>query len=236
MEYLQWVLIVGFLALFGGIVYWMIRSEKDTQERKLRFSQVLGFTPAAPAPELIEKITRLYQSVRFEKDRQVGDRYELQNVSTKRILEGEMVLFDLIDTSGEDDSHLENQAVAIHSPDLDLPPFLLFPKTDQEGALANAANKVLSWLVAVVGDPVDFSDHPAFERRYLVSSSEPEAVRNFLDETKIRRLLGTSLLTLHAGGDIFSLSRIEMGAQPLSQEVLSDRVNQALSLFSVFQS
>jgi hypothetical protein len=234
MENLQWVVLTGTLVIFGLIIYSMVRSGHRSRERKQLFSQTLGFMPGELAPVMVEKLQRLYQSVRFEKDRRVGDQYLLENVSTKRFPDGEMILFDLIDPTGEDNSYIENQAVAVHSPELDLPPFLIFPKTDQEGVLANAANTMLEWLIAQVGNPVDFSEHPAFDRRYLVSSPDPEVVRQFLDETKIRRLLGTSLLTIHAEGDLFTLSRIEMGGNPITQEVLTDRVNQALNMYSAF--
>lgn len=181
-------------------------------------------------------MNKLYQSLRSKQAATTSDNYELENVFIKQLPDGQMILFDLIDPSGEDNSYLENQAVAIISPQLNLPPFLVFPQADQEGALANVANKVLGWLVSQISQPVEFSRFPEFQQRYLVSSPAPEATRQFLDEYKLRRLANTSHLTIHARENIFTSAHIDVGASSLSIDLITARVQQALELFSIFQS
>jgi hypothetical protein len=147
-----------------------------------------------------------------------------------------MFIFDLIDTSGEDDSYTEKQAVAIISPRLNLPAFVIFPKMDIDGAAASIANNIFGWMISKMGNPVEFPHFPEFEQRYLVSSPDPDGTRQFLDEGKLGRFGETRLIGIHAGGDIFTLSRIDMAAQPLTKKMMSERVDQAISVFSIFLS
>ncbi len=236
MDIIEVLLLVGILAIFGVIIFFMIRAEYRSRDKKEQISQTLGFTSLDPSPELLQKLTGLYYSLRATPATSGREIYELHNVSQKKLPDGDMILFDLIDTSGDDNSYLENQAVAILSPQLALPPFFVFPKTDHKGTLANLANKALTWLVSQMGQPVDFSQFPTFNNRYLVSSPQPEATRHFLDEFKLRRLANTRLITIHAGENIFTCSQLAESATPLSRVLMIARIQQAQELFSIFQS
>ncbi len=236
MDILPIAVLLGLLAIFGLVVFAMVRAEYKAQDKKARISRSLGFRPLEPGPELAGKITGLYLALRKKGSPTAAGDYRLENVFAKPFPDGQMLLFDLLDTSGEDDSFLERQAVAVSSPWLDLPPFLVFPRAYQEGALAQMANKALDWLMSLMGQPVAFPESPEFEGRYLVSSPDPEAARRFLDGHKLRRLANTRLLTIHAGGDIFTCTQIDEAASPLSKSLISARVGQALELFSIFQS
>jgi hypothetical protein len=68
----------------------------------------------------------------------------------------------------------------------------------------------------------------------LVSSPDPASARQFLDPHRIHRLEHTRLLTVLACGDAFTVSRIEMSPQAASQELMSERVNLAREVFSIF--
>jgi hypothetical protein len=194
----------------------------------------LGFTPIDPDPELVRKITRLYSDIRATGPNGAGESYELQNVFGKRMLDGELYLFDLVNTSGEDDSYTEVQAVAVVSPHLALPAFMLTPRSDMEGVVSMLGNQLLAWVISKFGNPVEFPESPQFERRYLVSSPDPGGVRRFLDEERLHRLAKTRLMGVHAGGDLFTVARIDLSARSLTQEMISERVSQAMDVFSIF--
>jgi hypothetical protein len=147
-----------------------------------------------------------------------------------------MFLFDLIDTSGGESSCTENQAVAVVSPHLDLPAFAIFPRADIDGPLPKLADRVLGWVVSRCGTPIEFPQVLEFGKRYFVSSRDPEAVQRFLDDGKLRCLASTRLLGIHAGGDIFTLSHIDMLAKSTTQETMENRVEQARRVFSIFVS
>jgi len=224
------VLILGVLALFGLAIVWMIRSDRASQGARLRVSQSLGFSPFAPEPDLLSKIAELHR----RPGGPGADGYRLENVARKRMADGDVILFDLIDTSGDDVNVAEAQAVAFTSQTLALPAFAIFPKVEVPGPMGALANQAMSWLVARFGDPVDFPQVPEFGERYFVSSRDSEGTRHFLDESRLRRLASTRLLAIRAGGDLFTVSRIDRAATPQNPEALGKRLQDAQFVFTVF--
>lgn len=224
------VLIIGVLALFGLAIAWMIRSERAARSAKARVSQALGFASFTPEPDLIRRIAELHQ----RPGGPGSEGYRLENVSRKQMVDGEVILFDLIDVSGDDVNVAEAQAVGMRSATLNLPAFALFPKTDIAGPLGALANQAMTWLVARFGDPVDFPQVPEFGQRYFVSSRDPEDTRRFLDESRLRRLASTRLLAIRAGGDLFTVSRIDRAAAPDRPETIGQRLQDAHFVYTVF--
>ncbi len=233
---MQVTIVLGVLGVVGAIVALMVRSERKDRRTKLQIGRALGLVPVEPDPEFVRRLTQLYRGLRAGEGGNAMDEYEFRNVSVGKLPDGEVFLFDLIDASGGESSRTENQAVAIVSPHLNLPPFAIFPKADIEGTLPNLANKVLGWVVSKCGDPVEFPQVPEFGQRYLVSSRDPEAVRRFLDDGRLRRLADTRLLSIQAGGDIFTLSRVDTFAESATEETMRERVEQARTLLSIFAS
>lgn len=224
------VLVIAVLALFGLAIVWIIRSERAGRSARARVSQALGFAPFTPEPDLIRRIAELHQ----RPGGPGSEGYRLENVSRKRVVDGEVILFDLIDASGDDVNVAETQAVGTRSSALNLPAFALFPKTDIAGPLGALANQAMTWLVARFGDPVDFPQVPEFGQRYFVSSRDPEDTRRFLDESRLRRLASTRLLAIRAGGDLFTVSRIDRAAAPDRPETIRQRLQDAHFVYTVF--
>jgi hypothetical protein len=224
------ILVLGILLLFAGLIYWMIASNRRDKDKKRQVAQSLGFTPIEPDALLTMCISQLYQ--RGEKTQT----YELRNVFRKVLPDGEMILFDLVDTSGDEDSYSEQQAVAVISHYLNLPHFMIFPKADTDGMVTNLANKVLEWVISKVGAPLEFPEVPEFQERYLLTSTEEDSVRSFLNESILRRLAQTRLLVIHTGGDVFTLSHFDTTRKTFSRETLSERVKQAMDIYVIFQS
>jgi hypothetical protein len=228
--------VLAVVALVGLLVVWMVWSARKSRAARSEINRSLGFTPVKPAPDLAQKITRLYKAIYRHPILPDAGSLTLQNVFSKRMPDCEMMLFDLVNTAGDDDSFTEKQAVAVVSHHLNLPPFVVFPKADLEGSLNSLANKILTWVVSRSGQPVDFPEVPEFDQRFLVSSPDPDGTRQFLDESRLRRLAKSRLIGIHAGGDVFTLSRIDMASRPAPQEMIADRVTQALDVFSIFLS
>ncbi len=226
--------VLAILLLFGLIVAWMIRSERHDREAKLQISRSLGFTPMDPTPELVRKMTQLCRNIRVNRDHTDEAKYEMQNVSSKRLPDGEMLIFDLITTSGGESDYTEKQAVAIISPVLNLPTFVIFPKADIDGGIAKVGNQVIAWAMSKMGDLVEFPQSPEFSQRYLVSSPDPSSTRQFLDDGRLQGLAKTRLIQTQAGGDIFTLSRVDMFAKAITRETMTEHVNRAMELFAIF--
>jgi hypothetical protein len=224
------LVVLAMLFIFGVVIYLMINSSRRASEKKRQISGSLGFNTLEADAELLERISHLYRR---------GDRkrtFELRDVSRKSMPDGELVIFDLVETSGEDDSYPEQQAVAVISDHLDLPEFLIFPKAGTEGAAADLANRLLGWVLSKFDTPVEFPEVPEFQRRYIVTSPEPENTRRFLSQTVLRRLAQISYLTIHAYGNIFILNSIERAGKPHTYDAVSERVKQALDVYVVFSS
>lgn len=232
----QFAIVLLILVIGGAGILWIIRSQRKERETKLRISQSLGFTPMLqPTPEILGKIAHLYHAIRTDLNNPDEDKYQLENVATKRMPDGDLFIFDLVDTSGNETSYPEQQALAVVSPHLDLPAFMIFPKADIDSSLTNLGNRFLSWVVSRLGNVVEFPQFPEFRNKYLVSSPDPDATRQFLDESKLHHLASTRLLNVHACGDVFSLTKMAIGANSLTEEMMRERVALALNLFSVWQ-
>ena len=224
------VIVVFFLVIIGAFIFIVVQSSRKDVEAKRQTARAMGFTPISADTVLSDKISALYQN------KNILNKYALRNVSQKRTPDGDMYLFDLINTSGEDDSSTENQAVAIVSPHLNLPPFTLFPKSDEKYKLSGLTNKILEWGTSLLlGDPVPFPEFPAFSSRYIITSNQPDLVRSFIDENIARYFSKTQMYSLHASGNVFTFSEMEPRFNASDPNSMNQRVNRAAEIFRVFQ-
>jgi len=227
------ILVIAVIAL---VITGIVRSSRAERKRRSEIARVLGFTPIEPTPEFNAMIDGLYAKLRVKRESDDGERYRLSNVFGRHSADAETFLFDLVDRSGDDESRTGRQAVLIVSAHLDMPSFMLFPRSDVGGVLSKLGNRLLQRLISRWGDPVEFPDAPDFERRYIVTSPEPDAVRRFLDADRLGRLAKTRLLNIHAAGNMFSLSRVDFPAQPDTAETVSERLDLARSVFDAFRA
>ncbi len=217
--------LVGFLLVFGLMLSMFLRSNRREKETKQQAAQSLGFFPLNADKNLTQKISTLYQRTWSNKS------YGLRNVFRRVIPEGEMLLFDLVGTTSEDDSSIERQAVALISPSLNLPPFSLTPKVNQKYALSGLSNRIMEWGVSKIGEPVAFPQFPELTERYVITSPDPDRLRRFMDEPLARFLSQTEMFTLHAAGDMFTFAEIDPSFKTTDLQSLSRRVNRALEIF-----
>jgi hypothetical protein len=221
--------LIGFLFVFGWIVYMSIQSSRKEKETKRQVTQSLGFSSFEAGGSLAEKISSLYQRPWSKNN------YQLRHVSRRLIPNGEMFLFDLVDTSGDDDSWTERQAVAIFSPSLKLPPFAFFPKSNQKYALSGLANRIVEWGMSKIGEPVAFPQYPALGERYVITSQDPDGLRLFMDESLARFFSQTEMYMLHAAGDIFTFAEMDPNFKTGDIQSMTRRVNRAMEIFRALQ-
>lgn len=231
MEPLTVLALLLILLVFAGLVIFSIMATRRAKEAKTQMAQTLGMIPISqPDYALLEQIAGLYRS-----DWGTAT-YELRNVSRRILPDGELFLFDLVDTSGDGDSITESQGVAIRSSTLRLPPFQLYPKVDtSKYALGGLANRIVEWGVSKSGTLVQFPEFPAFQARYAITSTDPDAVRRFFDEDKARYFPNTESYTLHAGGNLFTFAEIEPGFKVNDPTHMTRRINRALEIYRLFQ-
>ncbi len=222
------LILVGFFLVFGLFAFAAFYSSRKEKENKRRVWQQLGFSAIEADANLAEKISSLYQR------EGVSNRYELRNFSRKAILDGEMYLFDLVENSGEGDSWIERQAVAIVSPYLNLPQFVFFPKVDEKYTLSGIANRVVEWGMSKIGSPVAIPEFPDLDSCYIVTSNDAEAVRGFLDEPLAHYFARTQMVMIHAAGDIFTFSELNLNFKTGDLESITQRVDHAMDVFRLF--
>lgn len=232
MESLEILCIGGFILFFVGLIFLSVYSQRKTNARKREAAACLGFTPVdKPGQEFVDRIQALYENASWK-------RFKLDHVSRKSFADGEIYLFDLWETSGEDNTTLVEQGIAILSPYLHLPRFSLSPKLQMKGALAEWTNSLIKWAYSRRDQPVDFSAHPAFDSRYIVMGDEAGAIRECLDAHLMNRLLRLENYSVAAGGDVLILSHSGFtgGAKPAAPVDPKDTLGEALELYSWFAS
>lgn len=194
-------LVIGFVALFALLIYWSIRNYQKTEAQKRETASGLGFTPIKePDHQLVERIEALYRSPQHKQ-------FRLRNVARKLTPDGEMYLFDLSETSGEDSTTLAEQGVAMFSSRLNLPRFTLSVKPDTGGAMMGLADRFMKWAFSMIGRPIDFSQYPAFNERYFVTGPDAAAVQALIDDRLADRLARIQPYNIEAGWDGFAVSR-----------------------------
>lgn len=128
--------------------------------------------------------------------------------------------------------------VAIRSPRLQVPRFSLFPKVDQEGMLADLANRALALLLEHVGGQVAFTSPGEFVRRYLVAGPDEQAVRDYLTEERRRQLGETRSWSLQAEGDLFVLDELPIATRGKAPAAGAEdaRIRDAMAALRILQS
>lgn len=236
MQIIGLTLVLGVLLLFVLIIAGVIDWQRMQREKRAQISRSLGFEPVEPDDELTHKIAQLYSAVRLKRTDADTGRFKLSNVSVKRMFDARMYLFDLRDTSGEDGGSSEIQSVAVVSSDLFLPTFVIIPKSDTQGVISRWGNHLLSILVARFGTQVEFPHIPEFERKYLVSSPDPQGTRRFLDSGRLASLAQTGLIGVLAGGDVFILSKVGVSSGQDGAAQVAERVNLARTVYEAFRA
>jgi hypothetical protein len=111
---------------------------------------------------------------------------------------------------------------------------MMCPSVD--GPAARPGNEVAGGLLSLIGAPVEFTRPAEFADRHRVSSPDPEATRQFLDERRLRRLARLRGSAIHASGDAFVLSQLGRPVGSLERNTLQSRVDLAVDLYSVLRT
>lgn len=194
------LIVIAVVALFALIVFAMIRANRRHTEKRAELAAAFGFTPVQhPGRDLLERIASLQP--------RRGVPLELRNVFSKVTADGTLYLFDLWNTSGDDDSVMQEKAFALVVPGLNLPRFSLFPRIEIPGKLAGLANRVIDWAVSQSGERISFEENPAFIEHYIITGEDETAVRQALNSALCNRLIQFDNIVFQVGGDTLCASR-----------------------------
>jgi hypothetical protein len=157
------VVIVGVVALVGGLIYVGLQMEKKRTEAMQLVCQAMGF--AFEETGDLDRLRGFGDLPLFDR----GHSKRARNVMTGRTADREVLLFDYRYTTGSGkNSHTWSQTVALYPngasglPDLDLTPENVFHKIGQ-----------------VFGyQDIDFDQSPDFSNHYLLRGNDEAAIRS----------------------------------------------------------
>ncbi|MBN1248129.1 MAG: hypothetical protein JXC32_10760 [Anaerolineae bacterium] len=215
------VIAVVFVAVVVAVAS-QRRSEENREEALLR----LGYEPVRPPPqELVDRILSLRRSGGHQK-------LELRQVFWRSIAGGEIYVFDLLDTAGDETSSLVDTALAVVSPALDLPRFTVIPRLalsgQANGLLARLADKALAWAASRAGvEEITFDGDLEFNEAFITLTDEASAASTFLTDRRRTEILQMERrYVIDAEADTFVLSRNPSEQQterPLSERTFEQR-------------
>ena len=200
------VILVFGIVFFGLMAVSLIFVVRKNRARKESLVE-MGFEPVDPSDStLYQKIVSIHQGHARQK-------LALRNVFRRGIPWGDMYLFDLLETSGSENSYLGTGVLAVVSSELHLPIFQLMPQpgmtSTKAGFLAQAAGKILQWAVSQSGlVRVSFPEYAQFERSYMVLGCDENELRQFFTEGRINGLVNMDRrYQIEAGNDLFTINK-----------------------------
>jgi hypothetical protein len=204
------LVLVAFLALFAGIVIWMVRHERARQEAKRQGFASLGYVPVPlPRDDLYERLDAIYR-------RSPAQKFDLRAVYEHPVSGGIFLFFELVETSGQENTYLGTNAIAVISPDLHLPRAAIFGRLSPDGKTAawmmNMASKVIEWASRQRGlQTLNLEQYPRINDQLIVLAEDEQAAQAYFSPDRLERLvwLGDSnrLSAIDCLGDIFVLQR-----------------------------
>lgn len=233
MDALQLLIPLAFVAFFGLMVFWMIRSQKKTTDAKRLRAAQLGFTPVTkPDPRLVERISRLRQSPQNEQ-------VLLKHIFCRRMPDGDLYLFDMDSSSGGESSSVTEDMLMVVSPMLNLPRFGIFPRVGGGlGVLGQYLEKAVALALKrsnMVMVPVDAPR--SFAERYLLLAESPEQVRDLVNSGVLEHIAALENQHIEAEGDAFAFSSLLLTRQPnrSQAESLTSLIDQAQRVFYILR-
>ena len=162
------------------------------------------------------------------------------NAAYRRHNELMIYLFDVRITQNENNrsqSGAEQGVVALVSPLLTLPPFLLISRPaalEKIGLVANLVDLALKQVGLAYGyRQVSFAIDSEFDRCYALFTNNEEAVKSFFTAFLVSRLCQTGGYMAHGGGDTLLLGSFNLARakNAVSTNQISERITQARQLY-----
>jgi hypothetical protein len=209
MDILGPVIGILFIAAFTGLVIWIVRHQRGAKMARETFLSGLGFTKIPPELELLSRLDQIYR-------RNPTQKFEVPAAFRKQTAQGMFYIFDLLETSGDENIQLGSNSLAVISADLKLSRFLIAGRMQftrkAAGWMINAAEKVIGWAASQGGfTRLDLAEFPEIDQKLMVLSDEEYASREFLTRERLARLTWLAdpqrLSEVASDGDCFVIKR-----------------------------
>ncbi len=212
------LLIVGvILSLFGIAIVLNARYEKKRTEALNAVGEDLGFSFLLTPDEIMHE--RLRSTELFQRGR--GNRSS--NYLHRASDDVEVLIFDHQYTvSSGKNSHTHKQSVvAIRSPQLNLPRFVISPE--------HFFHRIAS---AVGYQDIDFDQYPKFSKQFLLRGPDEQAIRDKLQNIDLDHLVSFGAISIEANADHFLVYHAGKRSQPGELQTLFQK---AFEIFVVFK-
>ncbi len=236
------LILVGFFAILAAMVGFVIHAVRKEAAQKEKFAAELGFSPTTETQELLERIA-------YVNGRTRPGLLHLTNIFRRQSSGGEIYMFSLqrrnFDENGvrrgkrPTKSHyspLETNAFAFVSPAWRLPRFVAMPRLGSQGKLASITNRIADSIVELNISRVEFPHVPELNDRYIMGSFDADPAQFFLPEPFLRLLASNPNLSLHTGGDTFTVSFADNISNPPDNERTRQLYKLAMQLAKEIQA
>jgi hypothetical protein len=212
------------ILIFAGILFLMIRASRKSLEEKTRRAKKLGFEPLAETPpDLLYRVEDLFKS----REKQT---LEIRDVFQRRELDRTLYIFDLVDTSGDDDSWLGSEMIGIISQDLALPRFSLttIPSFERDRGLGKLMDGLLDKVLNFAAKHqnmvrIEFPEKPGFDGRFVVFGRDQGAVRDLVSRASWDFIaLEETSLQFNGSGDFLAVDHSFSGASQDKEKKLTE--------------
>jgi hypothetical protein len=225
----------GMIALIcvGGFVFAicviLLLSAIQTGKRRKGFAAAmssLGFVPQQKADiELLAKLQAVYAPARVAK---------VSNLATRLVGDEHYYLFDCsyitpsTYSNQPASSATEYNNVAVLSPHLDLPPFILLCRMKAPGALAGLADRVLTMGAASAGFKEYLEVPTVFQMNYMLFVNDDPRVKEAFTDTLLNKIGLMDSVVGRGAGQLLIVNRFNLRASSkLDEGKLSEQVNLA---------
>ncbi|MFO8035536.1 MAG: hypothetical protein R6U57_02785 [Anaerolineales bacterium] len=180
---------VAVVLIFLSAILISVSKTRKTAEEKQHTASALGFRPLEKAPpQLVQGIRRLHPQI-------PPQQLSIDNVFHQRDFDGDFYLFDLDDTSEDENTWQNTDVIGIISHKLALPRFYLIalPPVNQEQwvgkLLDRILDKVFEWAAVHQGlSRVTFADRYGFDEQYALFVENEITARGFFTEYRLSSL------------------------------------------------
>jgi hypothetical protein len=197
------------LAILGGAGLMVWRAWKGQKAREQRLLD-LGFTRLPGLPGFQERLEAIYR----RSARQV---FKMGSIYEKREQQGHFYIFDLVETSGEDNTWIANGSAAYISPALNLPRVHISARIPAgKGAagawMAGMAERLIDWAVSRAGmTRLELLDYPEVDEKLMILAVDEAAALEFFNRKRLDSLLWLAdpqrMSEIDCAGDCFVLKR-----------------------------
>jgi len=235
------LILVGFFAILAAMVGFVVYAVRKEAAQKGKFATELGFSPTTETQELLGRIA-------YVNGRTRPGLLHLTNIFRRQSSGGEIYMFSLhrrnFDENGvrrgnrPTKSHyspLETNAFAFVSPAWHLPRFVAMPRLGSQGKLAAITNHMADSIVEQNMSRVEFPHVPELNERYIMGNFDAGPAHFSFPEPFLRLLASNPNLSLHTGGDTFTISFANSISNPPDNQRMRQLYEFALQLAKEIQ-